>query len=114
MATAAAHTQQANHNQLFLDSIDPAIFPDWIVTAAFYKAVHIVEALLVRKGRGTIAHHQWNGILKRMFATVWKEYRPLYNQSRIARYWCIAIAQRDVSKALGRLKAIEAAVAVVP
>jgi hypothetical protein len=68
MATLKAHAQQANHNQAFLDSIDPAIFPDWVVTAAFYKAVHLVEGLLVRKGRQSAGHYQRNGVLKRQFA----------------------------------------------
>ncbi len=53
MATAAAHAHQANHNQSFLNSIDPKLFPDWVVTAAFYKALHVVEGLLVRKMGGT-------------------------------------------------------------
>ena len=87
MATEAAHARQANHNQLFLDSVDPAQFPDWIVTAAFYKAVHLVEGLLVRKGCPTGNHYQRNETLKRRFPGVWRGYRPLYNQSRVARYY---------------------------
>jgi hypothetical protein len=114
MATLKAHAQQANHNQAFLDSIDPAIFPDWVVTAAFYKAVHLVEGLLVRKGRQSAGHYQRNGVLKRQFAAVWKEYRPLYNLSRTARYLCIPIRPQDVSYALGRLAAVDSAVTSIP
>lgn len=114
MATQIAHTNQAAHNQKFLNSIDPTAYPDWIVTVAFYKAVHVVESILVRKGHSTGNHHQRNGILKRLFATIWKEYRPLYIHSRVARYWCVAISAKDVQEAIKRLKALEAAAAAIP
>jgi hypothetical protein len=114
MATAAAHAQQAAHNQNFLGSIDQAQFPDRMVTAAFYKAVHLVEELLVRKGGGTSGHTQRNRVLKRRFARVWAEYRPLYNQSRVARYHCVPIRPADIARALARLAAFEGAVAAIP
>lgn len=47
---AVALAQQAVTNQTFLHVIDETLFPDWVVTVAFYKAVHLVEELLVRKG----------------------------------------------------------------
>lgn len=114
MATAAAHAQQANHNQQFLGTIDSSIYPDWVVTAAFYKAVHVAEGLLVRKGRSSGSHGQRNGILKRQFPSVWRAYRPLYNQSRVARYWCVTIPPSEVAQAVARLNAVEGAVAAVP
>jgi hypothetical protein len=114
MATAAAHAHQANHNQNFLGAIDANVFPDWVVTVAFYKAVHVVEGLLVRKGRSTGSHEQRNRVLKRQFASVWQEYRPLYNQSRAARYWCVTITPANVAQALSRLQAIEKNVAAIP
>jgi hypothetical protein len=114
MATEVAHAQQASHNQLFLDSIDPAKFPDWIVTAAFYKAVHLAEGLLVRKGCPTGNHSKRNDTLKRHFPSVWRAYRPLYNQSRVARYWCVSIYPTAVAQAHARLAAIEAAITAIP
>ena len=114
MATAAAHTQQATHNQEFLDSVDATRFPDWVVTVAFYKAVHLVEGLLVRKGRGTSNHGQRNSVLRRQFPGVWREYRPLYNQSRVARYWCVPIKPAGVAQARARLRAVESAVTAIP
>jgi hypothetical protein len=114
MATAAAHAQQATHNQNFLGTIDPNLFPDWIVTVAFYKAVHVVEGLLVRKGKGTGNHAQRNLALKTQFASVWKDYHPLYNQSRVARYWCVPFKPVDVGQAITRLQHVEASVAAIP
>jgi hypothetical protein len=114
MATASAHQQQAIRNQQFLDSINKAVFPDWAVTAAFYKAVHLAEGLLVRKGRRSGSHVQRNGILKRYFPNVWMQYHPLYNQSRAARYFCVSIQPSEVAKAIQRLRAVESAVAAIP
>jgi hypothetical protein len=114
MATVAAHTSQASHNQAFLDTIDRNLFPDWVITAAFYKAVHIVEALLVRKGTPSGNHTNRNAILKRQFTTVWHDYHPLYNQSRVVRYLCVSVTASDVTQALTRLAAVEAAAAAIP
>lgn len=114
MATVAAHAAQANHNQNFLESIDAGLFPDWVITAAFYKAVHIVEGLLVRKGLASGSHARRNETIKRRFPDVWYEYRPLYNQSRIVRYNCVNILTSDVAQALARLEAVERVVAATP
>ncbi len=114
MGTAATHSQQAIHNQRFLNSIDRLAFPDWYVTVAFYKAVHLVEGLLVRKGHPTGSHVQRNTALKRLFPAVWTQYRPLYNQSRVARYFCVPIPPGKVSQAETRLRAVESAVTAIP
>ena len=114
MATVAAHANQVNHNEAFRNTIDPSLFPDWVVTAAFYQAVHMAEGLLVRKGRASGSHVVRNGILKRHFPTVWVHYRPLYNQSRVARYLCVPIAATAVAQATARLQATAAACAAVP
>src|SRR5579859_3330506 len=91
MATENEHRQQAEHNQRFLDSFDHARFPDWCVTVAFYKAVHLVEMLFANKNRsaGSGSHTNRNQILKRHYVSIWRNYRPLYEFSRTARYWCL-------------------------
>jgi hypothetical protein len=114
MATEADHARQATHNQAFLDSIDRSLFPDWVITAAFYKAVHLAEGLLVRKGQRSGSHLQRNGTLKRKFPSVWREYRPLYNQSRAVRYLCVTVQPVDIAQAITRLQAVEAAVKAIP
>ena len=114
MATVAAHAHQVNHNETFRNTIDPALFPDWVVTAAFYQAVHLAEGLLVRKGRASGSHVARNGILKRLFPTMWAHYRPLYNQSRVARYLCVPIPPAAVAQATARLQSTAATCAAVP
>jgi hypothetical protein len=52
MGTAGAHQRKARHNNNFLqliqrnDSGTNPTFPDWMVTVAFYIALHYVDAKL--------------------------------------------------------------------
>src|SRR5262249_46623285 len=84
---------------------------DWVVTVTCYKAVHLAEGLLVRKGFASGNHHQRNQVLKRYYTTVWVDYHPLYNQSRVARFWCVPILPANVANATARLAAVETTVA---
>ena len=45
MATEQAHLRQAQHNEQFLTTFDPAITPylDWAVTVIFYAALHYIR-----------------------------------------------------------------------
>jgi hypothetical protein len=109
MATVAEHQRQAEHNQKFLDSIDSAAFPDWKTTVAFYKSVHVVQALLVAAGERCKSHSRRNAILRSKFPDVWKEYHPLYSYSRLSRYWCFKVKPDHVAHVLRRLGRIERA-----
>lgn len=108
MATESDHRLKAAHNQAFLDAIDHARFPDWAVTAAFYKAVHLVEALFARDNRAPGGSHlKRNQVLKRHYKHVWKQYQPLYNFSRQARYWCTGVLPEHVTYVNRRLGRVE-------
>lgn len=49
MPTDTEHLSHGNHNIDFLSYIYPQQdFNDWIVTAAFYSSVHIIECLIFR------------------------------------------------------------------
>jgi hypothetical protein len=110
MATEHEHRRQADHNQAFLDSIDAARFPDWTTTAAFYKAVHLVQALFAASGHQCRSHSSRNKLLRLKFATVWKQYHPLYSFSRLARYWCFRVKPEHVRHVIRRLGRIERAI----
>lgn len=62
------------------------------MTVAFYKALHVVEALLARDSKTdtnhTTDHKQRAELLKttNRYQQIWKHYRPLWNDSLIARY----------------------------
>lgn len=108
MATESDHLKQAEHNQAFLSTIDPNRFPDWVATAAFYKAVHLVEGLFAHEHRPPGGSHtRRNNILKRDYQELWKEYRPLYAFSRMGRYWCMGVDPSHVEYILRRLRRVE-------
>ena len=87
MTTVDQHIAQWRHNRQFLATIDPA-YPDWIVTAAFYAALHAVDALLVHDRVAVEDHAARNATLFRVrrYQKVNLHYRQLYKASQAARY----------------------------
>jgi hypothetical protein len=108
MGTKSDHSEKANHNQRFLDSIDPREFPDWVTTVCFYKALHLVEMLFAQESKHSDNHRERHDVLKREHPDIWKEYLPLYAQSRRARYKTRAINQQTLQYVRGRLSRVEA------
>lgn len=90
MPSKAAHTLAASENQKAIDYLCVKLeeFPQWVATVAFYKALHIVEAVLAAEGKHTDEHKVRNRLLKTTpkYEHIWKHYRPLFNDSMIARY----------------------------
>lgn len=92
MPAKAAHLTLAHHNQDLLDhlvSTQLEKFPDWIATVAFYKAVHLVEALFDHHGYPhSINHEMRNEQIKgdNRYKNIFKHYFPLQTASRCARY----------------------------
>ena len=111
MATQQEHKKQAEHNQAFLDSIDADGFPDWYATAAFYKALHLVEVLLRKKGKRSNNHVRRNRILRADYVAVWRDYKTLYSFSRLARYRCMPVSTEDIFFIEQRLRRVESTVA---
>ena len=94
MPSKEAHVRAALENKKAIDYLGERVddFPQWVVTIAFYKALHIVEAVFAGDPKSTQAHtddhHSRNRVLKRdrRYEKLWRHYRPLYNDSLIARY----------------------------
>jgi hypothetical protein len=92
MPTAEAHLAIARKNQLLIERLRPAMAEHsaWVATVAFYKALHIVEAVFFHDAeiRHTSDHGVRNSHLRkiRRYAKVWSHYGPLYRTSLIARY----------------------------
>lgn len=83
-----AHLRQWTHNRKFLESIQPD-YPDWIVTVAFYVALHAIDAILVHdKVPGIISHAARNDVLMRTnrYEKIFRAYQPLYALSQTVRY----------------------------
>ena len=93
MPREKSHLELANHNQEFLDTLVPQVerFPDWVATVAFYKAVHIVEAVFACERVGSLHssdHMARNHRLKTTprYEKINEHYRVLYSASILSRY----------------------------
>jgi len=93
MPSKEAHLQLAERNQHVLDYLlaEPQKCAEWIATVAFYKALHLVEALFAHHGLGHSHNHEdRDHRLKadRRYHHIYKHYRPLWAASIVARYLC--------------------------
>lgn len=92
MPTTDEHFAAAARNQKLLDRLIPLVeeFPEWVAVVAFYKAMHVVEAVIYETHgeRHTFGHETRNGLLKRngRYRHLHKHYWPLFNASLVARY----------------------------
>lgn len=94
MPSKEAHIAAAKENQATIDCLlaqsDEHL--RWVVTIAFYKALHVVEALLAGDSQSPVdhtdEHSTRNKLLKttRRYENIWRHYRPLWEASLIARY----------------------------
>lgn len=94
MPSKDAHVAAALHNQRVIEYLYERIddFPDWVVTVAFYKALHVVEAVFAGDAKASSrhfdTHHDRNVELRKnkRYSNIWKGYGPLYQLSLNARY----------------------------
>jgi hypothetical protein len=90
MASEAEHISVANSNQRLIDHlINENDFHDWLATVAFYKAIHVVEAVFANHlHRHSSSHADREDRLKRVsqFKDISKDYAHLLNESRLFRY----------------------------
>lgn len=85
------HLAAAGRNKACIDRLRPHIsdHPEWVATIAFYQALHVVEAAFAAEKPD---HHseKHKDRLERLkgprYAHIFKEYRPLYVASLVARY----------------------------
>lgn len=88
MAKPSDHIEQWKHNRRFIEMI-PRGYPDWIVTVAFYTALHAIDALLTFDNTPDVINHETrNRVLTRThkYLKITRAYLPLYNLSRTVRY----------------------------
>ena len=90
MASEQNHVALANRNHLLLvELIAAQKHSEWIATVAFYKAVHLVEAVFAYKhSRHSNSHTERLGWLKidHAIGSCFGAYRSLMNASLVARY----------------------------
>jgi hypothetical protein len=87
MPSADQHRRKAESNRRFLDGIPRDDFPDWVVVAAFYTAVHLVERLRASAGHGhSTGHEDRLAYVWEFHPDVHTAYHQLQNAAWLARY----------------------------
>ncbi len=91
MSSEDAHLALAQRNQVAIDHLlgKPDDCAEWVVTVAFYKALHLVEAVFCHDGIGHGQNHERRDELlkrNRRYSHIYKHYRPLWAASIVARY----------------------------
>ncbi len=88
MSRQTLHRRKWSHNREFLTTI-PDKYSDWMVTVAFYAAVHCFETLSAKdKNSPHASHRERLRTLKnaKRYAQIYKHFRPLYDAASGVRY----------------------------
>lgn len=83
------HLSLANKNHAALLHLmrDAPAYPEWIATIAYYKAVQVVEAVLVSRGRSSCSHANRLDAVKRIGRPeLHRHLRAMWAASSVARY----------------------------
>jgi uncharacterized protein (UPF0332 family) len=99
--TTSEHLGRAEHNLKFAQSFDLATTPylDWVVTAYFYSALHLVDALLYEKDRlhGGVHQQRKQYLVEKSYLRGIKNvYRTLNDRSVEARYTLLTFTKLRV------------------
>lgn len=91
MPKAEHHRSKAERNRRFLATISTDDYPEWVVVAAFYTAVHHAERLRSISGHGdSTGHEDRLGYIQAEHPAIHTHYHILQNVSMLARYQSIA------------------------
>lgn len=99
MPDQSDHVAQAEHNWDLVRHLGPLGSPysDWVVTGAFYAALHYVDAFLAQYGIHPGGHpERLSEFAKRMDATTYDAYRQLKDDSEYAKYYCGRFADAEL------------------
>ena len=88
MPSADQHRNKAERNRRFMESISLDDFPEWVVVAAFYTAVHLIERLRAAAGDGDSTSHEdrLEYVQHHLPDHIHSAYQILQNVSMLARY----------------------------
>lgn len=89
MSSEADHISLANRNHaLLLHLLTNGAYDDWAITVAFYKAIHVVEAVFAndRNFHSTSHFDRENQLKLPKFKHISRDFSHLSTLSRIARY----------------------------
>ena len=122
MPTAQVHIDKQNRTQLALSDLQKSQnnpqHSDWIVTLAFYKALHAVDSYFAKKGidrRGHDKSHPERGEqVQNYLSSIHGKYSVLYTASIMARYKAYIHNPQDVTKLVNYSLSIEQHIKTLP
>ena len=88
MSRIQDHLTQWAHNRSFVQTVE-SDYPDWMVTASLYVAIHAVEALLTADGAKSRSRHQDRlEILQseQRYQKIYESFKILYDLAHVTRY----------------------------
>jgi hypothetical protein len=104
MNTLAEHLTKARHNLAFLNTIDVTddTFADWAIVVLFYRALHLVSAVIHTHGRD---HGNSHAERQRQVDAIFpsgtaQSYRRLRSRSRVVRYEQVRSTAADFGRLL--------------
>lgn len=107
MPNFEVHETAAARNQNVLDCLlenyahSPNDFAHWVLTVAFYKALHLVETIFSQETQPFHSkdHHERNQRLKNIkkYEHIWRHYRLLLDASMAARYLVVPHSGEDLT-----------------
>jgi len=101
MSGFAKHQNQAQRNERFFRALDKtaSIEREWIVTAAFYAALHWVEAYFDNQYALHFSEHTArNNAVVRIGLPIATDYLEMHRASHNARYLMYRFSQREVDE----------------
>ena len=112
MPTLDQHKNKYEHSRMLLDnelSIDSCTNYDWIVTVAFYVAMHLLEGEMSKSGIHTRTHVDRDVMVarNRAFIKIRSKYKMLHDRSIVARYGAQCLDKKKAEQALQLLADIE-------
>ena len=115
MPTAQVHIDKQNKAQLALSNLQQSQINlqhgDWIVTIAFYKALHAVDSYFEKQGIDSKGHdkrHPQRGEqVKRYLGSIYVKYSALYEASIKARYEAYIHNSQEVTRLVNHALDIE-------
>lgn len=113
MPTPEKHFNQYNKNRKFLNALiqQNSIHYDWIVTIAFYSALHLIDQFIVSQNSSFKPddHKKRNNLVGRVdkLKPIREEYLSLQLDSHYSRYSCIEFNKEMAEKSIKKLEKIE-------
>jgi hypothetical protein len=109
MPSQQQHAFQLERNQQACAQLNAqALLPDWVITMAFYAALHSIEQYLAKRGFHPTSHSRRAQLLDATpdLHLIKHEFMAMKNLSEQCRYLCYSPSTTDLNQQLTRLERI--------